>query len=204
MRTEAARPVRLTDYRPPDWLVDTVDLDVRLHPTETLVTAKLALRPNPAGRPDAPIVLDGDGLTLTSIALDDWPLRPNAFEVTASTLTIPVPPPRPLALTLTTRIDPSANTQLMGLYRSRGTYCTQCEAEGLPPHHLFSRPAGRAGGLHHPHRGRTRRGAGAARQRQSGGGRRRRRHGRHYRGLARSRSPSPATCSRWSAATSRR
>ncbi|KAA5599854.1 aminopeptidase N [Blastochloris sulfoviridis] len=131
MRTEAARPVRLTDYRPPDWLVDTVDLDVRLHPTETLVTAKLALRPNPAGRPDAPIVLDGDGLTLTSIALDDWPLRPNAFEVTASTLTIPVPPPRPLALTLTTRLDPCANTQLMGLYRSRGTYCTQCEAEGF-------------------------------------------------------------------------
>ena len=28
-------------------------------------------------------------------------------------------------------VDPSANTQLMGLYRSSGTYCTQCEAEGF-------------------------------------------------------------------------
>src|SRR6185295_17914336 len=28
-------------------------------------------------------------------------------------------------------IDPSANTKLMGLYRSSGTYCTQCEAEGF-------------------------------------------------------------------------
>jgi aminopeptidase N len=131
MRTEAARPVRLKDYCPPDWLVEQVDLDVRLHPTETRVTAKLRLKPNPAGRPDAPIVLDGDGLTLTGLSLDDWPLGPNAFEVTPSSLTIPVPPPRPLVLTISTRIDPSANTQLMGLYRSRGTYCTQCEAEGF-------------------------------------------------------------------------
>lgn len=130
MRTDA-RPVRLTDYRPPDWLVDQVELDFRLHPTDTRVTAKLSLRPNPAGRLDAPIVLDGDGLTLTGLALDDWPLGPNAFEVTPNALTIPVPPPRPLVLTISTRIDPSANTQLMGLYRSRGTYCTQCEAEGF-------------------------------------------------------------------------
>ena len=34
-------------------------------------------------------------------------------------------------MTIETIIDPSANTQLMGLYRSSGTYCTQCEAEGF-------------------------------------------------------------------------
>ncbi len=28
-------------------------------------------------------------------------------------------------------MNPSANTKLMGLYRSSGTYCTQCEAEGF-------------------------------------------------------------------------
>ena len=28
MRTEQASPVRLEDYRPPDWLVETVELDV--------------------------------------------------------------------------------------------------------------------------------------------------------------------------------
>src|SRR3546814_16846402 len=28
-------------------------------------------------------------------------------------------------------IDPSANTQLMGLYASNGMLCTQCEAEGF-------------------------------------------------------------------------
>ena len=30
-----------------------------------------------------------------------------------------------------TEIDPTANTKLMGLYRSGGNYCTQCEAEGF-------------------------------------------------------------------------
>src|SRR3546814_10494061 len=32
---------------------------------------------------------------------------------------------------IATRIDPSANTQLEGLYASGGMLCTQCEAEGF-------------------------------------------------------------------------
>ena len=39
MRTEEPRPVRLSEYRPPDWLVETVNLDVKLHPTQTPVRA---------------------------------------------------------------------------------------------------------------------------------------------------------------------
>ena len=39
MRTEEARPVRLEDYRPPDWLVESVELDVSLDPTATQVRA---------------------------------------------------------------------------------------------------------------------------------------------------------------------
>ena len=57
MRTEQARPVRLADYRLPDWLVETVDLDVSLHPTATRVRAKLRLKPNPAAEAPAPLVL---------------------------------------------------------------------------------------------------------------------------------------------------
>ena len=57
MRTETAKPVRLEDYRPPDWLVETVDLDVALHPTATRVRATLALKPNPNGRKNAPLVI---------------------------------------------------------------------------------------------------------------------------------------------------
>ena len=78
MRTEEPRPVRLQDYRPPDWLIETVDLDVSLHPTATTVRAKLKLKPNPAGTP-APLVLDGDELQLRSLALDGKPLPADRF-----------------------------------------------------------------------------------------------------------------------------
>ncbi len=37
MRTEDHRPILLQDYRPPDWLIETVHLDVSLHPTATTV-----------------------------------------------------------------------------------------------------------------------------------------------------------------------
>ena len=34
-------------------------------------------------------------------------------------------------LEIKTRVNPTANTQLSGLYRSGSAYCTQCEAEGF-------------------------------------------------------------------------
>src|SRR5262245_13469436 len=131
MRTDTARPVRLQDYRPPDWLVETVELDVTLHETATRVRASLRLKPNPEADAPAPVVLDGDGLTLVSLALDGAALAADRYVSSPDSLTIAQPPPRPFQLDIETLVDPSANTQLMGLYRSRGTYCTQCEAEGF-------------------------------------------------------------------------
>jgi aminopeptidase N len=130
MRTEEPHAVRLQDYRPPDWLIETVDLDVSLHPSATRVRAKLKLRPNAAGTP-APLVLDGDELRLTSISLDGKPLPAENYVATADRLTITQPPNRPFELEIETVIDPAGNTQLMGLYRAGDTYCTQCEAEGF-------------------------------------------------------------------------
>ncbi len=130
MRTEEPRPVRLQDYRPPDWLIETVDLDVSLHPTATTVRAKLRIKPNAAGTP-APLVLDGEELKLRSLALDGKPLAPENFVAAPDRLTIAQVPNRPFELTIETVVDPTGNTQLMGLYRAGTTYCTQCEAEGF-------------------------------------------------------------------------
>jgi aminopeptidase N len=131
MRTEQARPVRLQDYRPPDWLVETVHLDVALHPTATRVKAQLRLRPNPAAQTPAPLVLDGDGLNLAGLMLDGEALSSERYVATPDRLTIAQPPAGACELAIETIINPSANTALMGLYRSGKTYCTQCEAEGF-------------------------------------------------------------------------
>jgi aminopeptidase N len=130
MRTDIAQPIRLKDYRPPDWLVDSVSLAFSLHPTQTKVRATLALRPNPAN-PAAPLVLDGDGLSLVSLKIDGDAPAPESYLVTPDQLAIPQPPNGPFTLEIETLVDPSANTQLSGLYRSSATYCTQCEAEGF-------------------------------------------------------------------------
>ena len=130
MRTDTALPIRLKDYREPDWLVETVSLDFSLHPTQTKVRATLALKPNPAAAA-APLVLDGDGLTLAGLKLNGNALPAESYVATPDSLTIPQVPNAPFTLEIETLVDPTANTQLSGLYRTSGNYCTQCEAEGF-------------------------------------------------------------------------
>ncbi|MBB4015469.1 aminopeptidase N [Chelatococcus caeni] len=131
MRDESGAVIRLEDYRPTDYLIDRAELDIRLARHATRILAKLHLRANPAGRPAAPLVLDGDELRLVSLAIDDVPAAPEAFEASPERLVIHAPPAQPFTLTIETEINPTANTKLMGLYRSGSAYCTQCEAEGF-------------------------------------------------------------------------
>ena len=131
MRTEQAQPVRLADYRVPDYLIDAVSLDVRLLRNATQVRARLSMRPNPAGRPGAALVLDGDELTLKAVRLDGVSPAPEAYVADPDQLTLFAPPSKPFVLEIETEIDPAANLKLMGLYRSGSAYCTQCEAEGF-------------------------------------------------------------------------
>jgi aminopeptidase N len=131
MRTEEARAVRLSDYRPPDWLVETVHLDFKLDATRAPVRATIVFKPNPAAGAPAPLKLDGDGLTLVSLKLDGETLPADRYAAAPDGLTIPQPPNRAFTLEIETLVDPTANTQLSGLYRASGAYCTQCEAEGF-------------------------------------------------------------------------
>ncbi|MBI1866868.1 MAG: aminopeptidase N [Methylocystis sp.] len=131
MRNPPPPAVRLIDYRPPDFLIDRVELDVSLHPTQTRVVARLAIRRNPQGRPDARLTLDGGGLALRRLEIDGRAADPAAFTVSPDKLTLRDAPTAPFRLEIETTIDPSANTQLTGLYRSGAVYCTQCEAEGF-------------------------------------------------------------------------
>jgi aminopeptidase N len=132
MQHAGRRPKLLKDYTAPDFLVEEVNLDVALAPKAARVASKLRLRPNPkvatGGRP---LQLDGEGLTLESLALDGKPLSPKDCVVKERSLTIPNVPAQPFTLEMVTLCDPEANTALSGLYSSRGTYCTQCEPEGF-------------------------------------------------------------------------
>jgi aminopeptidase N len=125
---------RLEDYRPPEWLVDRVDLDFRLDPAATEVAARLAVRRNPqAGgqdKPHPPLVLDGEDLELLEVRLDGQELGGNRYEQGEETLVIHDVPER-FELATRVRLRPGENTRLEGLYVSNGIFCTQCEAEGF-------------------------------------------------------------------------
>ena len=131
MRTDQAQPVRLSDYRVPDYLIDTVALDVDLARHATRVRSKLVIRANPEAPVGRPLLLDGDGLVLVGATLDGQALPPERFTATTEQFALPDPPAATFILDLETELDPAANLKLMGLYRSGSAYCTQCEAEGF-------------------------------------------------------------------------
>jgi len=124
-----APPVtRREDYTPSPWLVPEVALDFALGLTETQVTTTLKVEPNPAAAPSAELRLNGDGLMPSDIKIDgeltnDWRLDDGDLILNL--------PAGAHTVEFRTVVDPSANTQLSGLYASNGMLCTQCEAEGF-------------------------------------------------------------------------
>lgn len=128
----AQTPTRLSDYRPPDWLVDRVGLLFDLAPSTTRVRARIEFRRNAAFTDGSPadLVLHGRKLSLVSAAVDGRDVT-GEVETTREELRLAGPLPDRFVWTCETEIDPSANTELEGLYLSRGMYCTQCEAEGF-------------------------------------------------------------------------
>ncbi|MGB8839727.1 MAG: aminopeptidase N [Aliidongia sp.] len=127
----APKITRLADYQPPEFLIESVDLVFELGEDETSVKSHLTVRRNPsASERTGTLILDGDALTLESIALDGEALGPNRFQRTATALTL-TELPDTFTLDIETRIKPQNNTELSGLYKSGGNFCTQCEAEGF-------------------------------------------------------------------------
>ncbi|SLN77096.1 aminopeptidase N [Oceanibacterium hippocampi] len=120
--------IHLEDYRVPDFLIEHVELHVDLGDGGTRVGSRLTLRRN--GEHGRPLVLHGEGLELLSIALDGKSLAAGRYRLDDETLTVEGLGAEAV-LETECRIDPDGNTALEGLYRSNGTFCTQCEAEGF-------------------------------------------------------------------------
>ncbi len=131
MKNETPRPIRLKDYKPPSFLVDTVALDVALDPAHTRVKSRLKMRPNPAAAETGKLQLDGENLELEEVRINGTVVPRSSYEVIPSALILPGMPQERFSLDIVTHVNPDANKALQGLYRSRGIFCTQCEAQGF-------------------------------------------------------------------------
>jgi len=131
MRGENEQTIYLKDYAPSPYVIERVELDVRVQPGAASVRSLLTIAPREGTAPGTPLALDGDELKLKSIAIDGLPLALTAYAETPAVLSINEPPHRRFVLETEVAIEPEKNLRLMGLYRSGGTWCTQCEPEGF-------------------------------------------------------------------------
>ncbi|MFQ5534634.1 MAG: aminopeptidase N [Sphingomonadales bacterium] len=129
MKDADRKTIHREDYKPSNYLIDEVELRFELGEDVTTVRAELNIR-RAEGAGESPLVLDGKGLTLVSVALDGRALGDGDYQTDDDTLTIAAPPAA-FSLRIVTEIKPQENTLLEGLYKSSGNFCTQCEAEGF-------------------------------------------------------------------------
>lgn len=119
---------RLSDYKPPDFLIPNIFLDFNLDEHKTDVHARFeVIRNNPKV---SDLVLDGINLVLISVTLNGKKLEPNEYQQTQEQLIISIEGDR-AELVFHTQIHPIENKALTGLYYSRGVLTTQCEAQGF-------------------------------------------------------------------------
>jgi hypothetical protein len=84
MRTDTGHVFRLEDYRPSDFLIRSTALDFQLEPDNTIIKATLVIERCVTTLLTAPLVLDGDELTLISLQINGLPAHD--FEVTPDVL----------------------------------------------------------------------------------------------------------------------
>lgn len=128
MKTDTPKIIQLCDYKKPDFVIETIDLIVHLDNTQTLVESKMKIKKNTQG--PAPLVLNGEELTLKSIAINGKKLSADAYSIVNDLLTISDTPSE-FSLEIENIINPQDNKTLDGLYKSGTIFCTQNEPEGF-------------------------------------------------------------------------
>jgi aminopeptidase N len=132
LRTDDGPTIKLEDYRPTDFVLHSVAMTVRLFEGRAEIDTQLELERREGVAGDARLVLDGDELTLSGLALNGTAVPAETYTASPERLEIAsLPAAGRFTLDIATRIVPEENTKLMGLYRSNGVWCTQCEAEGF-------------------------------------------------------------------------
>jgi aminopeptidase N len=69
MRDGTPKTIYRQSYQPPDFLISDVDLAFDIHEGTTRVVSKLTVERN--GQHSRPLVLDGEGLSVRSISINE-------------------------------------------------------------------------------------------------------------------------------------
>ncbi|NYT66742.1 aminopeptidase N [Alcaligenaceae bacterium] len=128
MTAESSTTIFRQDYLPYPYLLPSVHLRFDLDPDQTRVYAKQDYVR--VGAENQPLVLDGQGLELKSVALNGHILTPADYQLTEHSLTL-YPTTERFTVDIVSVCRPIGNSTLMGLYVSNDQLFTQCEAQGF-------------------------------------------------------------------------
>lgn len=118
----------LKDYKKPTYRITNVDLDFKLDPKSTTVTARLKIESDISNQE---IFLNGESLELKSISIDETLLKPEMYVVNEKGLILKNVKSSNFTLETVCQITPQENLALEGLYLSGEILCTQNEPEGF-------------------------------------------------------------------------
>ncbi len=132
MKDATPQTIYLKDYQVPEFLIDKTNLVFDLNDDYCRVNSELSIRRNPSSKiTSAPLFLHGGSeLDLQFIKVDGHSIAESNFRRTEDGLIIDQLPDS-CVVSIEVHIKPHLNTTMMGLYKSRTMYCTQCEAEGF-------------------------------------------------------------------------
>ena len=114
------------DYKKPEFPATDIELYFQLADEGTVVRST-AHYVRLTSDSKAPLRLDGEDLVLKDVLLNGQNCK---YSVVGKELIVPEVPDE-FELTTECEISPIHNTSLMGLYKSSGCFCTQCEPEGF-------------------------------------------------------------------------
>lgn len=120
----------LSAYQAPSHFIEHSKLTFDLQNESTVVSCELQFKRNPQSAVSKDLFLHGEQLELLALAIDGVALTAEQYQQSATGLLLKNVPDN-FVLQSQVRIYPDKNTELEGLYRSSGMYCTQCEAEGF-------------------------------------------------------------------------
>ncbi len=120
------KTIYLSDYKVPNFLVKSLDLNFDLYDDETLVTSSAHYYKNPHSSDDNTLTLDGEEHEIVSIMVDGQDFKDYTSD--EHTLTLNNLPDN-CEINISTKIHPELNTQLEWLYKSGGKFTTQCESQ---------------------------------------------------------------------------
>jgi aminopeptidase N len=120
--------IYLKDYTPPAFEIQSVHLRFELEEEYALVTNTMQIKKIDTESKN--LRLDSIDLELLSLYINDLKIDESRYIIDAQSITI-LNVPALFSITIENKIYPQNNTELEGLYKSGGIFCTQNEPEGF-------------------------------------------------------------------------